>query len=137
MTEYPDRFGCPKCGADLPFTPRPDTQHYGCVRCPQHGFLWISKPSETKPAARRNNKDLRPLLPADRRDYCWNCRREEGHLRTLRPSVALQVHHVIEVKEGGTDDPANLQLLCAECHAEVHRRREAFRRYGATDSEAA
>lgn len=128
--DAPTHLPCPKCGIRLEFTLRPETQHYGCVRCPNHGFLWISKPDEDRKPRRRSNKELRPLLPADRRDYCWNCRRHEQHLHLLRPSVVLQVHHVIEVEEGGTDDLANLQLLCAECHAEVHRRREAFRRYG-------
>jgi predicted HNH restriction endonuclease len=39
------------------------------------------------------------------------------------------VHHIIEVEKGGTDDPINLQCLCRECHAEVHRRRELIARY--------
>ena len=129
--DYPNTFDCPKCGVSLPFTPRPETSHYGHIRCPNHGFLWIAKPADERKQARRNNKDLRPLLSPDQQGYCWQCRREEDHLRQLRPSVALQVHHIIEVKEGGTDDPTNLQLVCAECHAEIHRRREAFSRYRA------
>ncbi|WP_374212572.1 HNH endonuclease [Rhodococcus tibetensis] len=30
--------------------------------------------------------------------------------------VALEVDHVMNVTEGGTDDPANAQLLCKPCH---------------------
>lgn len=33
----------------------------------------------------------------------------------------LQVHHIIPVKEGGSDDYNNLVLLCYECHKEVHQ----------------
>lgn len=104
MDAYPADHDCPKCGTVCAFTPRPDTQHHGSIRCPQHGFLWIPKPSEDRKPRRRTNKDL-------------------------RPSVELQVHHIIEVENGGTDDPVNLQSLCRECHAEVHRRRELIARY--------
>jgi|DEB0MinimDraft_6_1074348.scaffolds.fasta_scaffold09199_3 5-methylcytosine-specific restriction endonuclease McrA len=33
----------------------------------------------------------------------------------------LEVHHIVEVKDGGTDEPGNLQLLCNCCHTIVHR----------------
>lgn len=125
MTTVP----CPICGEPCDFTLRPDTPHHGAIRCPVHGFRWIPKPSEGKRKPNRANKDLRTLLPLQRNSFCWQCRREESHLASLHPSVGLEVHHIIEVVEGGTDDPANLQLLCKECHSEVHRRREAFRRY--------
>jgi uncharacterized Zn finger protein (UPF0148 family) len=129
MGDYPAHHECPKCGHVCGFTPRPDTQHWGEIRCPVHGHRWISKPSDDRKPRLRSNKDLRPLLPAGRRDYCWHCLRTEDHLKRLRPSVELQVHHVIEVEDGGTDDPVNLQSLCRECHAEVHRRRELIARY--------
>ena len=131
MPEYPTHHECPKCGALCGFQPRPETQHWGEIRCPQHGHAWVRKPDETKKPRRRTNECLRSLLPAEMRCHCWSCLRKEQHLKALRPSVCLQVHHIIEVADNGTDDPANLQLLCAECHAEVHRRREAFARYQA------
>jgi uncharacterized Zn finger protein (UPF0148 family) len=129
MDGYPADYACPKCGTICAFKPRPDTQHWGAIRCPQHGFLWIPKPAEDKKPRRRANKDLRHLLPVGRRHYCWHCLRTEDHLKCLRPSVELQVHHIIEVDDGGTDNPINLQSLCRECHAEVHRRRELIARY--------
>ena len=120
---------CPKRERLCQFTPRPDTQHHGSIRCPEHGFRWIPKPGEEKKPKRKVNSDLINDLPADRRDFCWSCLRARELLKALRPSVSLQVHHVIAVTDGGTDETANLQLLCAECHAEVHRRREGFNRY--------
>jgi uncharacterized Zn finger protein (UPF0148 family) len=129
MSEYPREHACPKCGQICAFTPRPDTQHYGEIRCPVHGHSWISKPSEDRKPKRKTNEALRKLLPEDMRSHCWNCLRTDIHLKSLRPSVCLQVHHVIEVERGGTDEISNLQLVCAECHAEIHRRREAFARY--------
>lgn len=32
------------------------------------------------------------------------------------PSARLEVDHLIEVSEGGTDDPANLRTLCFACN---------------------
>ena len=34
---------------------------------------------------------------------------------------ALEVHHVKPLKEGGTNDPSNLQVLCRDCHIGAHR----------------
>ncbi|MFN6338987.1 MAG: HNH endonuclease [Cyanobacteriota bacterium] len=62
-------------------------------------------------------------------DFCWHCLRSKSFLQNLRPSLSLQVHHVIAVQDGGGDQSSNLMLLCSECHAEVHRRRESFQRY--------
>ena len=125
----PDQLPCPKCGIMLPFTLREDIQHFGEIRCPVHGHRFIPKPKEEKRPKRKANSDLIYALPADRRHFCWACLRERELLKALKPSVSLQVHHIVEVSAGGTDDLKNLQLLCAECHAEVHRRREAFNRY--------
>ena len=32
----------------------------------------------------------------------------------------LQVHHIIPVSAGGSDDPSNLITLCFDCHAQIH-----------------
>ena len=129
--DYPTEVPCQKCGTLCKFTPRPDTSHWGSIRCPNHGFLWIPKSDDDRKPKRKTNEKLRKMLPEAMQCYCWACLRTELHLRLLRPAVVLQVHHVIEVEKGGTDDPANLQILCSECHGEVHRRREAFNRYQA------
>ncbi len=33
-------------------------------------------------------------------------------------TAASEVDHIIPLHQGGTDDPANLQALCHDCHAE-------------------
>lgn len=128
-TEQPRLWPCPKCAKLLPFNPRPETVHWGEVRCPQHGHFWIAKPDDSKACRPKRNWRLIDDIPKEWRAFCWTCRRDSHHLSLLRPVVVLQVHHVIPVEDGGSDDPQNLQVLCAECHAEVHRRREAFKRY--------
>ena len=129
MTDYPATQLCPKCGRELSFKPRPDTQHWGSVICPDHGFIWLPKPDAARKPKRKANSDLINSLPVDMQHFCWACLRQKQLLSALRPSVSLQVHHIIEVANGGTDETQNLMLLCAECHAEIHRRREAFNRY--------
>jgi len=40
---------------------------------------------------------------------------------TCRNILALDLHHIIEVSEGGGDGPDNLIALCPTCHALFHR----------------
>lgn len=44
----------------------------------------------------------------------WRCRRCGGAGR-------LDVHHVVPVADGGTDDPANLEAICRDCHVALHQ----------------
>jgi 5-methylcytosine-specific restriction endonuclease McrA len=121
---------CPKCGQESPFRLRPDTQHHGEIRCPVHGHAWIAKPFEQKTPRRKVNPDLFDLVPDDMRDFCWTCLRDRELLKSLRPAVVLQAHHIIEAQHGGADMRDNIQIVCAECHSKIHRTREAFNRYG-------
>jgi hypothetical protein len=34
--------------------------------------------------------------------------------------VRLEVHHILEKKNGGTDVPTNLITLCSDCHSKIH-----------------
>jgi 5-methylcytosine-specific restriction protein A len=36
----------------------------------------------------------------------------------------LQLHHKIPVKLGGNHDESNLEVLCSDCHYEVHLKRK-------------
>jgi len=57
---------------------------------------------------------------------CRTCR-DKG-----RVTPATEVHHVIALSQGGTDDDGNLLGLCQDCHLESdaanrgHRRRPTF-----------
>ena len=132
---------CPKCGAQSSFKLRPDTQHWGEVRCPEHGHSWIKKPDDEKKRTLKRNQSLVKDFPslirhginAEANTYCWWCMRTDSTLRSLRPVLVLNAHHIVEVDQGGDDSQDNLMILCDECHRECHRRREAFARY--TDAE--
>ena len=126
MTMYP----CPKCGQESPFRLRDDVQHYGDIKCPSHGHMWVSKPTELKTVRRKVNRDLFELVPEHMRDYCWTCLRSRALLKSLQPMVPLEAHHITEVQNGGVDDRDNIQIVCKECHSCIHRTREAYNRYG-------
>lgn len=38
-----------------------------------------------------------------------------------REILAIDMHHILEVSEGGSDEPTNLIPLCPGCHAHYHR----------------
>jgi hypothetical protein len=40
---------------------------------------------------------------------------------TCRQILALDIHHLVQVSEGGGNEPANLIALCPSCHALHHR----------------
>ena len=50
------------------------------------------------------------------------CAERVGHRWRMRGG---EVHHVVPLREGGDDSPANLVLLCRSCHraADAERRR--------------
>src|SRR4051794_3943382 len=40
---------------------------------------------------------------------------------TCNTTLAMDVHHILEVCEGGGNDPLNLLAVCPTCHALFHR----------------
>jgi len=37
-----------------------------------------------------------------------------------RATLMQEVHHIIPVSQGGTNDPSNLMSLCQSCHTKMH-----------------
>jgi len=63
----------------------------------------------------------RPPLSAPERDAVL---REAGYrcgVPTCNTTLALDVHHIIHISEGGGNDPLNLFAVCPTCHALYHR----------------
>ena len=46
------------------------------------------------------------------RRYSFTCR----YCGRKAPAVPLHVDHAVSVSEGGTDDPSNLVVACADCN---------------------
>lgn len=53
--------------------------------------------------------------------HCCICRR-------FRP-LHLQVHHIIEHSDGGSDEPDNLIAICVSCHSDAHTATKLTRRF--------
>ena len=47
--------------------------------------------------------------------------RDEYRCRKCRSRTHLEVHHIVQRKDGGSDRPDNLVTLCHDCHAALHR----------------
>lgn len=95
---------CPR-QALIAEAPEPGTRHYKKAVCGSCGkfFGWISKP---KNLARRAPSTIG--LRADSR--CAICLTD----------CNLEVHHVVEIADGGDNAPDNRMTLCQGCHALVH-----------------
>lgn len=68
----------------------------------------------------------------ERDDYrCGNCNRSGIN----NSQIQLEVHHIVEVRNGGTHQPSNLQTLCEQCHAAITYDRAAPTKYGRVGAE--
>lgn len=96
----------------------PELTHWGKYECAKCGrFLaWVKKPDNEK-RNRRNSKKLAKPFEDAGIDYCQLCLRKRCELPQNMTFVA---HHIVEVQDGGSDDPTNLLHLCTFCHELVH-----------------
>ena len=111
---------CKRCGEtdNLETAPCFDgSPHYAKMSCGSCGafikFLPKPKNSGKRPANKHTPESLGVA-------YCQLCRRPADMLGAYE---ALEVHHVVEIQHGGDDDPANIWVLCTDCHKTLHHRR--------------
>lgn len=96
----------------------PELTHWGkyvCSEC-DHFLAWVKKPDNEKRNRRVSKKLAKPFEDAGI-DYCQICLRKRCE---LPPNMTFVAHHIIEVQDGGTDEPINLLHLCTFCHEFVH-----------------
>jgi len=106
---------CPKCGSlDFYEKPRPDTPHNAAIYCEVCNEFIKWKPKD-------KNKDKRPpnrLSPEDISiRYCELCLRQKTRLGTHE---TLEIHHKIEINDGGQDIKENILVVCTHCHKLIH-----------------
>lgn len=68
------------------------------------------------------------IPPSTADDILARCARHCCDCRRFRP-LLLQVHHIRERSQGGSDDAENLIATCISCHAEVHTETKLTRRF--------
>ena len=112
---------CKRCGEvdNLETAPCFDSSpHYAKMSCGSCGAFikFLAKPKNT--GKRPPNKHTPESLGIA---YCQLCRRPADMLGAYE---ALEVHHVVEIQHGGDDDPANIWVLCTDCHKTLHHRRK-------------
>ncbi len=62
--------------------------------------------------------------------YIW--KRDGGKCRRCeRETPGGEIDHIVPIRDGGTDDPANLRLLCHDCHVAVGYEQRAARKTAA------
>jgi hypothetical protein len=62
---------------------------------------------------KHTTRSLKKLLLIERGSKCELC--------PYAISATLNIHHIKEKKNGGTDHKENLLLICPNCHAEIHK----------------
>lgn len=64
---------------------------------------------------------IRQAVAARDRWECQLCGKPIGRALRRPNPMALEVHHVVSVEAGGTDELANLQAAHADCHRRCRR----------------
>ena len=86
-------------------------------------------PEHSKKISRNYDKFLRSPEHNKRYDYRWRKIRKkfleanplcERCKKAGRYTLAVEIHHIKPLAEGGTHDLSNLMALCRSCHAQVH-----------------
>jgi len=104
----------------VPSKPRRPCNHQGCPNLIPIGTSYCS---EHKP------KDTRPN--SDKRGYGGSWRKIRAYVLRATPycnscgAIATEVHHIVSIADGGTNDYANLMPLCKSCHSRVTGRNRA------------
>lgn len=65
------------------------------------------------PSKRGGTRSFRVRLIKQRGMSCQLCGYDKHDI--------LNIHHIVERKNGGTDDESNLMLICPNCHSEIHK----------------
>lgn len=100
---------CPVCGIEILTRRNALTCSRRCSNIHRTGTQYnIGRPKDKATTLR----SFRNQLILDRGSCCNRCGFDEVGI--------LQVHHIIERCNGGTDDPSNLEVLCPNCHTLHH-----------------
>ena len=107
---------CRACQSDNIYSEwRPDREQYGikCHDC--NKYTW-----HPKEASKNRHAKHQELVKKKGVYYCEWCLRDKEFLPL--PEI-LEGHHIIEYKDGGTDDLSNILVLCTKCHKQCHHDR--------------
>lgn len=108
---------CKWCGNDrLIFKLRPDTPHYGEMRCSHcNRFCYWAKDPENEGRRRNKKETVEKVCKFHnmKENICFLCLRREEQ---LGKNENLTIDHIIELNKSGEDIIQNMQVLCSACH---------------------
>lgn len=111
----------------MPYAPRRGCAYGNCKERVAPGSRYCEE--HKKQADREYNLYERPPGYAKRYGQAWRKVREryakehplcERCLDEGRLTLMDEVHHIVPVSRGGTNDEANLMSLCHSCHTKIH-----------------
>lgn len=113
-----------RCGYEShgDFTRTPELTHYGKLECHEckRFITWVTKPDKPKSSRDATHRKLTKHKQPDVR-YCELCLLVES---SLPDGQTLEGHHILEYGKDGDATPINTLVLCTECHALVHWKRQ-------------
>ena len=105
---------CPICGGEFLSGKNSRTCSRACANRNRRGINYNRNP---KGGPRKDKvkayRSLRDRLIKKFGPKCYKCKYDNLNI--------LQIHHIKTKKEGGGEDLSNLQLLCPNCHMEIHQ----------------
>jgi 5-methylcytosine-specific restriction endonuclease McrA len=111
---------CRHCGDQGPHTVDLTTSgvHHAKVTCGGcNRFLrWLPKP-ESDPTKYRRPTSHTNLVADYGQGYCEMCLRKK---EDLPPKQTLEAQHVLEFKDGGSNERENIWIVCTACHRMIH-----------------
>lgn len=109
---------CKVCGVEILASRNSATCSRSCSNIGRTGIKYKQGSHRPRKDKVKSFKALQNRLIEDRGSHsCEDCGYNEI------PAI-VQMHHVIERSQGGTDDLDNLKFLCPTCHCAEHYRRK-------------
>ena len=109
----------------MPRSPKKPCRYPGCPRltektyCEEHATLarrHYDKYERSPDVHKKYGRDWKRIRDKYAREHplCERC------LQEGRVTLMDEVHHILPVSRGGTNDPSNLMALCRSCHNKMH-----------------
>lgn len=102
---------CPVCGKE--FLAQRNSKHCSraCANKSREGIKYRQKGALVKDKV-KDSQALKRRLVLFRGAKCQRCNYSDVNI--------LVIHHIVRRSDGGSDDLDNLELVCPNCHAEIH-----------------
>ena len=112
---------CPVCGNKFSSQRDRKTCSRACANINRKGVRYKRSVHSSNDKA-QDVRALKKVLITNRGAHCQRCGYSDVNI--------FQVHHIIRRSDGGTNDLNKLELVCSNCHAEIHHYRGKHNKKG-------